>query len=279
LPGPGKAINEADMVRLGFNGATTMHASLEEDIANAAAAGFDGIELWGQKLGHHSAATVSKWLTAARIAPLSINSIEDATYSPDRTAVIELCARWSRLSQEIGNPVIVVVPGVAPAGLGEEEIIARSATELRELADVAAPTRLAFELIGGQGRSVSELRRAGAVVARADRPNLGLVVDTFHAFVGGSTFDELRAARPRIDLVHINDAEDRPAAELRDSHRLFPGDGALPLDAFFGALQGYAGVVSVELFRPEYWQRDPAQVAREAFEKASAVLRRSGLRP
>src|SRR5690349_2603541 len=112
------------MLKLGFNGATTMRASLEEDIANAAAAGFDGIELWGAKLdkylGAHSAGELRALLGKSKLPPLSINSIEDATFSPDRKAVLDRCAQWSRLSKEIGNPVIVVVPGVAPEGMSEK---------------------------------------------------------------------------------------------------------------------------------------------------------------
>ncbi len=270
-------------MKLGFNGATTMKASLEDDVRNAAAAGFDGLELWGAKLDRYlaarSASELKAMLAAAKLPPLSINSIEDATFSPDRKAVLERCREWSALSAEIGNPVIVVVPGVAPQGMGEEEIVRRSAAELRELCDIAAPrgVRLAFEMIGGQGRSVADVSRAQQVVRAADRPNLGLVIDTFHAFVGGSTMDALRRVDRRlIDIVHINDAEPRPVSELRDSHRLFPGDGAMPLDGLLGALVGYDGLVSVEIFRPAYWDMDAAVVAKTAAEKARAVLRRAG---
>src|SRR2546423_5973458 len=126
------------MLKLGFNGATTMRASLEEDIANAAAARFDGLELWGAKLDRylaaHAAGELKALLGKSKLPPLSINSIDDATFSPDRRAVLERCAQWSKLSREIGNPVIVVVPGVAPAGMTEKAIVDRSADELRELA-------------------------------------------------------------------------------------------------------------------------------------------------
>ena len=266
-------------MKLGFNGATTMKASLEDDIRNAKAAGFDGIELWGAKLdkylASHAAADLKALLRG--IPPLSINSIEDATYSPDRKPVLARCREWSKLSKEIGNPVIVVVPGVAPKGANEADIIEQSASELRELADIAGAdgVRLAFEMIGGQGRSVSEISRARKVVEATGRKNVGLVVDTFHAHVGGSDLKALRALDKRLlDIVHINDAEEKPLPELRDSHRLFPGEGTLPLKEILGALKGYDGVVSVEIFRPEYWQMDAAVVAKTALEKTRGVLKR-----
>ncbi|MBI3181841.1 MAG: sugar phosphate isomerase/epimerase [Myxococcales bacterium] len=272
------------MIKLGFNGATTMKASLEEDIRNASTAGFDGLELWGAKLDvylrSHRPEELARALSSSKLSPLSINSIEDATFSPDRGAVLARCREWSMLSEKLKNPVIVVVPGVAPQGCSPREIVDRSARELRELCDIAAPrgVRLAFEMIGGQGRSVSELGRAREVVMAAERKNLGLVVDTFHAFVGGTRAADLKGLeRSLLDIVHLNDAEEKPIGELRDSHRLFPGDGALPLGELLGALSDYSGVVSVEIFRPEYWERDPSAVARTAIEKARAVLREAGL--
>jgi 2-keto-myo-inositol isomerase len=272
------------MLRLGFNGATTMKASLEEDIRNAADAGFDGVELWGAKLdkylGSHSASDLKALLAKARIPPLSINSIEDATYSPDRKSVIDRCRTWSKLCAEMGCPVIVVVPGVAPKGTSSGAIVEQSARELRELADIAAPhgVRLAFEMIGGQGRSVSEIATARRVILTAERKNLGLIVDTFHAYVGGSLVSDLRTLEHGLlDIIHINDAEPKPKEQLTDANRLFPGDGALPLKDILGAFTGYQGVASVEIFRPEYWGRDPASVARTAHDKARAVLKSAGL--
>jgi sugar phosphate isomerase/epimerase len=41
-----------------------------------------------------------------------------------------------------------------------------------------------------------------------------------------------------------------------------------------GALRriGYERIVSVEIFRPEYWERDPFQLAREAHAATLSVL-------
>lgn len=46
-----------------------------------------------------------------------------------------------------------------------------------------------------------------------------------------------------------------PPGSLREEQdRLFPGDGAIPVKLYMEILKskGYAGLVSVELFRPEY---------------------------
>jgi 2-keto-myo-inositol isomerase len=106
-----------------------------------------------------------------------------------------------------------------------------------------------------------------------------MVLDTFHFFAGGSRLDDVaRMPLDRLLVVHVNGCEDRPKHELTDAHRLYPGEGAIPVDAILGALhaRGYDGVVSVEIFRPEYWEQDPGHVARCAHDAAVDVLRRAG---
>jgi hypothetical protein len=78
----------------------------------------------------------------------------------------------------------------------------------------------------------------------------------------------------KIFIFHINDAENIPKKNLKDSHRLFPGDGIIPLREILFALKdiGYDKIVSVELFRPEYWKLEPEKVARITKEKTLKIL-------
>jgi len=78
------------------------------------------------------------------------------------------------------------------------------------------------------------------------------------------TLDGLDPAR--LFIVHLDDAEDRPRAELTDAHRLLPGRGVMPLLPLVRRLEalGYRGAYSIELFRPEYYAWDPLHLAREA---------------
>ena len=85
----------------------------------------------------------------------------------------------------------------------------------------------------------------------------------------------IEALDPNLLYVfHINDAEDRPRGELNDSHRLLPGLGILPLNAIVSALRriDYDGAVSVEIFRPQYWEMDPFELARKAQQATAQVL-------
>ena len=83
-----------------------------------------------------------------------------------------------------------------------------------------------FEFLGQTDCTVQTLDLAHEIVRTANRNNLGLVIDSFHFYAGGSTIDMIEALDPRLLAVfHINDAEDRPREELNDSHRLLPGLG------------------------------------------------------
>jgi len=112
-------------------------------------------------------------------------------------------------------------------------------------------------------------------VLRVNRENVGVVIDSFHFYTGGSTIESIGALDPdRLFIFHINDAEDLPREQLEDRHRLLPGLGILPLKEIIVTLRGigYDRVASVEIFRPEYWERDPFELAREARAAAERVL-------
>jgi 2-keto-myo-inositol isomerase len=271
-------------MKLSFNGATTMHASLEIDIAAASDAGFTLLEIWAAKLRvylqTHTTGELKRLLGEHNVRPHSINSIEHISFrDADSYAKIkEECEQLSRIAAEIGCPYLVVVPGrLPPAGADRSEIVAESVRVLNELAAIADPhgVSLAFEFLGQTDCSVQTLDLATQIVAQVDRKSVGFVLDSFHFYAGGSTMESIKAVNPaKLFVFHINDAEDLPLAELNDSHRLLPGKGILPLQEIISGLRSvnFDGVVSVEIFRPEYWARDPFTVARDAFEAAAALV-------
>ncbi len=274
-------------MRLALNGATTMRASLTEDIEAASAAGFDCLEIWAAKLRRFfnyggTTGELRRLLEEARLAPYSINSIERITFRDERGRALlaEECAELCRVAAEIGCPYIVVVPSPLPAGVGREVVVSESAQTLAELAGIAERhgVALAFEFLGQPDCSVQTLELADEIVRRVGRASVGLVIDSFHFYAGGSTLESIAALDPaRLFVFHINDAEDLPREQLEDKHRLLPGLGILPLREITGALRriGYDKVTSVEIFRPEYWERDPTELARAAKAAVETVLQTS----
>jgi 2-keto-myo-inositol isomerase len=272
-------------MKLSFNGATTMKADLATDIQAAAAAGFDYLEIWAAKLRKflqtNSAADVKKLFAEAGIAPLSINSIEHITFrEPAAYASIQAeCEELCAIAEAISCPYVVVVPGKFPPDVSSSyEVIEESVRVLRELASIAERhgVSLAFEFLGQPDCSVQTLDLAREIVEKVNRRNIGLVIDSFHFYAGGSTTSMIEALDPKhLFIFHLNDAEDLQRDLLTDSHRLLPGLGILPLKQIISAFRqiGYDSNASVEIFRPEYWDRDPFELAREAKAAMELVLK------
>jgi 2-keto-myo-inositol isomerase len=270
-------------MKFALNGATTMKADLSTDIRAASRAGFDGLEIWAAKLrkylASNSAADLKSMLAEHRLEPYSINSIEHITFrdTPAHQKLLAECEELCRVASLIGCPYIVAVPSPLPAGMSRDEATGESARVLAELERIAArhDVALAFEFLGQADCSVQTLAHAHEIVRRVASERVGLVIDSFHFYAGGSTIESIDALdASRLFIFHINDAENRPRAELEDKHRLLPGLGVLPLKEIAGALKriGYDAVTSVEIFRPEYWERDPFELAREAHIAARAVI-------
>lgn len=273
-------------MKLALNGATTMKADLETDIRAASHAGFDYLEIWAAKLRRFLESNhidqLKELFDVHGLKPYSINSIEHITFREMKSHMELLgeCEELCRIARAVDCPYIVVVPSPLPEGKGREDVIEESARVLAELSSIAEPfnVSLAFEFLGQPGCSVQTLGLADEIVKETGRANVGLVLDSFHFYAGGSSLESIEALDPeRLFIFHINDAEARPREELQDSHRLLPGLGILPLREIVGALHhvGYKRVASVEIFRPEYWERDPFEIAREAHLAASNIVRNS----
>lgn len=260
-----------------------MKADLVTDIMVAGRAGFDAIEIWAAKLRRFletgTTAELNGYFQQYGVRPWSINSMERITFrSPEeRRALRAECETLCRWAQELDCPYIVVVPGPRPRGVAPADVAVDATFILRELSDVAKPygIGLGLEFLGFKECSIRTLARAYEIVQRVNDPHVGLVLDAFHFYVGGSSLEDIARLDPRrLFVFHIDDAENRPPNELRDEHRLLPGEGILPLKDIWRALRaiGYDGVVSVELFRPEYWEWDPATLARRAKDAVERVL-------
>jgi sugar phosphate isomerase/epimerase len=165
------------------------------------------------------------------------------------------------------------------------------ARDLRKLAMLALPLgiRIAYEGLSW-GRTINEFTTAWDVVCRADCPNLGLGIDSFHIFAAKTPLEEIDYLDPeKIFLVQLADfmwQETRTFEERMSTartFRVFPGEGVhseqlvdlvLRLDRL-----GYEGDYSFEVFNDDYQQMPLPQVAergrRSALWLAEDVLRRS----
>ncbi|UJW81976.1 sugar phosphate isomerase/epimerase family protein [Hydrogenophaga sp. SL48] len=165
------------------------------------------------------------------------------------------------------------------------------ARDLRKLAMLALPLgiKIAYEGLSW-GRTVNEFTTAWDVVCRADCPNLGLGIDSFHIVAAKTPLEEIDYLDPsKIFLVQLADFmwQETKTFEERMStartFRVFPGEG-VHSEQLVELVQkldrlGYDGDYSFEVFNDDYQQMPLPMVAergkRAALWLAEDVLRRS----
>lgn len=275
-------------MKLGMNEATCKeNSTLEQDLKLCEKYHYDYIEIrldmLKDYLQHHSVAELQAFFDASNVKPYAFNSIEDINFCTEGqwAKVVELFTFACEIGQKIGNPYIVVVPTVDDAMLNktDKEIFEDSVKALRKLSGIAAPygMKLAFEPIGNPRWCVRNLEQCMDIINAVERKNVGVALDAFNLFLYNKlqNIDSLELVPvEKIFVYHIDDSEDLPLSILDHCHRLFPGDGVIPLKAITQKLheKGYDGIASVEIFRPEYWTMDPDDVFRLAAEKTKAFL-------
>jgi sugar phosphate isomerase/epimerase len=262
-----------------INGATTMPYPVETDIAVAGQAGFQAVELWTPKvytfLETHPVAELKArldeyGLAVATMCPYSLICFGDTA------ANLENLQRGAEIAAGIGCATLLVCADGPPAGMGREEALRRAgeaaARHAEAIADIGVG--LAVEPLGNHPL-VPGPREALALINHAGHPNVGLMMDTFHYYKSGVPLADVQALpADLLRVVHINDCEDLPRDQLTDGHRLYMGEGVIPILDMLRAVadNGYAGPVSVEIFRREYWSRPALQIAQESKASLDTVL-------
>jgi 2-keto-myo-inositol isomerase len=275
-------------MRLALNGATIMPSPIEDDIDIASECGYAALEVWAAKLDNYVAQELPLGALTDRmdergIVPWCVNSIENITPRDalERGDLLRELRQRVEMARTLRAPSIVVVPGMVDEPVRRNAMVADAVDVLRAMSELAGDVSLAFEFLGKPGCVVPTLDMAIEIVGRVDRGNVGLVIDTFHFHAGGSSLRDVESVPlDKLLVVHLNGCEDMPKNELTDAHRLYPGEGVTPIVPILERLhlRGFDGVASVEIFRPEYWERDAREVARAAYDGARRVLGDAGYR-
>ncbi|ADK79884.1 sugar phosphate isomerase/epimerase family protein [Sediminispirochaeta smaragdinae] len=275
-------------MKLGYNEATCMKRStVENDLVLCERYGYEYIELrldmLKKYLEKNTLADLQSFFRSSRLKPYAFNSIENINFcSADQwDTLISLFTFGCEIAQAIGNPYLIVVPtmGDDMHKKSKDDVYSDSVEVLNKLADIAKPykVKLAFEPIGDKRWCVRSLEQALEIVHAVDRPDVGVALDSINLFLYNrlSNIDSIDdVPLDKLFVYHVNDCEDLPLGVLDHCHRLYPGDGIIPLAKISDKLhkKGYEEICSVELFRPEYWELDPEKVIRTASQKAQRFL-------
>ena len=262
----------------------TLSGSLEAKLAAMKGAGFMQVMLMARDLVGHPGG-VSGAVAAVRasgVRPTGFQVLRDFeglsghlhAYKVDiAKSMLEMCAAT-------GSPVLLACSSTSRHASQDPEDLAR---DLRKLAMLAVPLgiRVAYEGLSW-GRTVHEFTTAWDVICRADCPNLGIGLDSFHIFAAKTPLDALLEIDPaRIFLVQLSDFmwQETPTFEERmttaRTFRVFPGEGVHSEQLAGLVLQleriGYCGDYSFEVFNDDY-QQLPLEIVAERARRSALWL-------
>jgi len=260
------------------------NSTLESDLDSCEKYGYDLIEIRLDKLRdyltRHTLGDLKAYFDAHHIKPFAFNALEFINFRDKKgfeeiMSGLKFCCEAGRI---IGCGRVVIVPTFDVGDKTIAEIREETVRVVHIMADYAEPfgMKLAFEFVGYPNCSVNTFGQAYDIVKTANRANVGVVLDCFHFHAMGSRFTDLEAAdADKIFILHLDDSEDLPVGAARDNNRLMPGEGAIDLKRILSALKklGYDSMVSIELFRPEYWDWPDEENIRICYEKTCDTVR------
>ena len=247
-----------------------MGGTLETKLSAAARAGFRAVEIFENDLTFFNGKPrqVRAMADDLGVEIVALQPMRDFEGMPEpmRTRNFDRAQRKFDLMEELGTKLLCICSNVAEDSLGEPE---RSAADLAELADQAARRgfRIGFEAMAW-GRHVRDWQQAWDLVHRADRPNLGVVLDSFHIFARKNDIDPIRdLPGNRIALVQVADAPGimMDPMSLSRHHRCFPGQGDWAITDYLEKViaTGYDGPLSLEIFNDQFRGAPAATIARD----------------
>src|SRR5215471_13513024 len=156
--------------------------ALDEKLKTIAAAGFDAVEIFENDFTcfNGSARDVAAMCADLGLTICALQPFRDfeGMPAPQRQQAFRRVEKKFDLMEELGTDLLLVCSNVSPASLGG---IDRAAADFRELGERAKVRglRVGFEALAW-GKHVSDYRDAWEIVRRADHPNIGIILDSFH---------------------------------------------------------------------------------------------------
>jgi len=260
---------------------------LPELIDMVADAGYDGIEPWIGEIETYvnSGGTLADLRKRLDDHGLQVESAigfprwgvnDDA----DRKAGFEQAKREMDMLKQLGSSRIAAPP--AGINRGDYDLIELDvlAERYAALLDLGVSMDVIPQLeIWGSSRNLSKLPQAAYVAMAANHPHAAILPDIYHLYRGGSDFNSLRLLScEAINIFHVNDYPlSIPREEMKDSDRVYPGDGDAPMKSILQALHstGFSGVLSLELFNETYFAQPPVEVIQTGLAKMKASVERA----
>ncbi len=224
-----------------------------------ARAGFDGVEIFENDflVFNASPREVGQMVRDAGLELTLFQPFRDFEGMPEpyRGRALDRAERKFDVMEELGAELMLVCSSTSPVALGGIDRIAADFAELGERA-ARRKLRVGYEALAW-GRHINDHRDAWEVVRRANHPNIGLILDSFHTLSRGIDVNSIRSIpADKIFIVQLADAPrfDMDLLHWSRHYRNMPGEGDLPVVDFMRAVAatGYDGVISLEIFNDQF---------------------------
>ena len=265
--------------------ATIRPASLKDKVSIAAEAGFDGIEPWDSELEEFEKNGGNLKALGAEIKKLGLkvpsviglwNAIPGTM--PEFELSLKETRRRMRMAHDIGAEHIQTIPNTLPENYNQKWVAER----YRDIIEIGMKEfNIKPALVFVKYFTIKTLGQAVGLAMDANHPNALVIPDVYHMYISDGGFEGLKMLKgDAIAIFQFNDAPNTPAfKDLKDEHRVYPGDGILPLTSIFKDLKatGYKGFISLEMYNPNYYKEDLLQVAKTGLRKTLEVLKKAGV--
>ena len=265
--------------------ATIRPASLKDKVKIAARAGYDAIEPWDGELQKFEAGGGNLKDLGKEIKDLGLfvpsviglwNSLPP-TKEQFESSLKDTRNRM-RMAADLGAEHIQTIANNAGENYNQKWM----ASHYRQLIEIGIKEYQIYPaLVFVKYQPIKTMGQAMGIIMDANHPSAMIIPDTYHMHISEGGFEALKLVNgDAIAIFQFSDAPaSPPISELGDSHRVYPGDGILPLQQILRDLKatGFKKCISLELYNPEYWKQDLQKVAETGLAKTLNVIRKSGV--
>ena len=249
----------------------SLSGTLPQKLEAAAAARFDGVEIFESDLVYYDGAPADIRQLAADLG------LEITLYQPFRDSEgaprerrqrnLDRAERKFDVMAELGVRLLLLCSNVAPDTILADEAAIEDLGLVAERAGRRG-IKIGFEALAW-GRHVRTWGHAWRLVEAVGHESLGLLVDSFHTLSLGDDPSGLAAlSGERIFFVQVADAPrlDMDVLSWSRHFRCFPGQGDLDVAGFLAPIveSGYGGPISLEIFNDEFRAGSTRQIAADA---------------
>jgi sugar phosphate isomerase/epimerase len=265
--------------------ATIRPASLTDKVKIAAKAGFDAIEPWDGELAEYeknggSLKDLGKQIRDLGLFVPSVIGLWNAL--PPTKELFDASLKDTRRRMRMASDICAQHIQTIPNTVGEDFDRKWVADRYRDIIEIGLKEyNILPALVFVKFFPLKTLGQAVGIALDANHPKAMVIPDVYHMYISEGGFEGIKLMKgDAFAIFQFNDAPSTPAlAQLEDKHRVYPGDGILPLTSILKDLKGtgFKGCVSLEMYNPEYWKQDLQNVAETGLRKTLEVIQKAGV--